>query len=171
MKVNPLGNISGNNDFIYTDYLVHARISVDIPLSFAADQLALADTAPFSVGNTNNFDPVGAGTFSLIADNGFPFDASLKLLVLDENNMLLDSIFVPGVIAAADVDASYHVIAPKRTRIPMYVDETKKQRILQGKNLSILANFTTPAFPQYYRFYSGYKLDLKLVGDAAYLIH
>ena len=171
INVNPLGNISGSTDFIYSDYLVNARLKIDVPLSFAADHLELADTSAFIIGNKEDFDPLGLGTFTLIADNGFPFEAALQLILLDEHNLFLDSIPVPSLIAAANTDANFKVIEPKRTKIPIYVDEARKQRILKGNKISIHASFSTPLYPQYYRIYAGYKLDLKLVADVAYLIH
>jgi hypothetical protein len=171
LMVNPLGNLSGSNDFIYTDYLVNTKIRVDMPLSFAANQITLADTTSYQIENKDDFDPAGPGTFTLLADNGFPFDADLRLILLDEHNQFLDSIPMATYIAAAPVDANYKVIAPLRTRIPIYVDEKRKQRILNGGRISIRARFTTPDFPHYIQLYSDYHLDLKLVADATYLIH
>ena len=170
LKVNPFGNISGSNDFVYSDYLVNAGINIDIPLSFAADQLALLDTTPFEIVDKEDFDPVGAGTFNLVADNGFPFDADMKLVLLNEHFQILDSIVLSVPIAAATVDANFKVTASKRTLIPILVDEALKNKILDTKNISIKASFTTPAFPQYYRIYSGYNLVVKLVADATYQI-
>ncbi len=171
LNINPLGNISGSNDFIYTDYLVNAKIRIDMPLSFAADHLSFADTSSFSVKHETDYDAVGDGTLTLIADNGFPFEAAVRLFLLDGNNHFVDSIPISTTIAAASVDANYKVITPKRTLIPVYVDAARRQRIYNGGNLSVYASFTTPAYPQSVQIYSYYKLDLKLVGDAPYLIH
>ena len=171
LKINPLGNISGGNDFIYTDYLGKTTVRAELPLAFAADHLTVADTAAFVIENSENYDPIGDGKLTLIVENGFPFDAAIQLMVLDENNHLLDSIPVAGTIAAGSTDTNFKVTAPTRSLIPIYIDANRKQHILNGKNISIQASFTTPAFPQYYQIYSDYKLYVKLVADAAYLIH
>jgi hypothetical protein len=171
LKINPLGNISFSNDFIYTDYLGKTTVRAEMPLSFAADHLTVGDTSALVIENPENFDPLGDGKFTLIAENGFPFAASIQLLVLDENNVLLDTIPVTGTIAAGITNADFRVIAPARSLIPVYIDAVRKQHILHGKHLAFKASFTTPAFPQYYRIYTDYKLDVKLVADAAYLIH
>ena len=170
LKVNPFGNISGSNDFVYSDYLINANIDIDIPLSFAADQLALLDTTLFEIVDKEDFDPVGSGTFTLVADNGFPFDASMKLVLLNEHFQILDSIVLPVPIAAAAVDSNFKVTSSKKTLIPIHVDEALKNKILATKYISIKASFTTPSFPQYYRIYSGYRLVVKLVADATYQI-
>lgn len=170
LKINPLGNISSGNDFIYTDYLVNAKIKIEVPLAFAADHLSFADTSAFTVQNQQNYDAVGPGTITLIADNGFPFEAAVRLYLLDAGNHFVDSIPVNTTIAAAPVDANFKVIASRRTLVPLYIDEARKKRILQGGNLSVHASFTTPDFPQTIQIYSDYRLDLKLVGDASYLI-
>ncbi len=170
LNTNPGGNISSSNDFVFSDYLLKVKLKVEMPLAFAADHLTLADTSAFEVQNKEDFDPVGAGTYTLIVDNGFPFEADVHLELLDENNQFVDSLPVTGPVAAAPVDASFKVIAPKRTKIPVVIDASRKQRILNAKNLYVRASFTTPAFPEYIRIYSDYKLKLKLVADATYLI-
>ncbi|MCX6291990.1 MAG: hypothetical protein NT126_09540 [Bacteroidetes bacterium] len=171
MKINPQGNISGSNDFVYSDYLVKAKIKVEMPLAFAADHLELADTTSLIIQNQADYDPVGSGTFTLIAVNGFPFEADLHLILLDAQHHFLDSIPVPSVIAAANVDANFNVTSPTRTVIPVYLDEARKNKILGASNIFVRAVFTTPSFPQKVQIYSGYHLDLKLTGDASYLIH
>ncbi len=171
LKINPNGNVSFSNDFIYTDYLGTSKLRTEMPLSFGADHLTVGDTAAFVIENQENYDAVGDGTLTLIAENGFPFDAVIQLLVLDENFQLLDTIPVSGTIAAGSTDFNFKVIAPTRSLIPIHIDAIRKQHILAGKNIAIRASFTTPAFPQYYKIYTDYKLYVKLVADAAYLIH
>jgi len=171
LNVNPLGNISGSNDFVYSDYLVNMKLRIDMPLAFAADHITLADTTELDIPNKEDFDPVGPGTFTLIADNGFPFDADLHVTLLDEHDQFVDSIPVSGYIAAAPVDVNFKVISPKRTKIPVYVDQARKQRILGAKEISLRVSFTTPGYPQAIQIYTDYKLNVKLVADASYLIH
>jgi len=146
-------------------------MKAEMPLAFAANHLTFADTSAFEIQNQQDFDPVGAGTYTLIIDNGFPFEANVHLILLDEHNQFVDSLPVTGPVAAASVDANFKVIAPTRTKIPVAIDAARKQRILNAKNLFIRASFTTPAFPQYIQIYSDYKLNLKLVADATYLIN
>ncbi len=170
VNVNPYGNISGSNDFVYSDYLLNVKTKVNLPLAFASDHLTVADTTAFSFENNGDYDPVKSGTFTLIVDNGFPFEADVHLILLDANNQFLDSLPVSGKIAAANVDANFLVTSPKRTKIPVFVDAARKERIFHAKNISLRASFTTPDFPQYFQIYSTYRLNLKLVADATYLI-
>ena len=71
-QLNPLGNISGSSDFIYSDKLIDTRIQVKMPLSFAANQLTLSDTIDFNIEDATDLDPIGPSVITLHAMNGFP---------------------------------------------------------------------------------------------------
>ncbi|MFZ7146072.1 MAG: hypothetical protein ACO1G6_12095 [Bacteroidota bacterium] len=170
LQLNPLGNISGSSDFIYSDKLVDTRIQVNMPLSFGANQLTLSDTIDFKIENATDLDPIGPSTITLHALNGFPFDMNMQLLLLDENNIVIDSLLVPGLIAAGQLDNNNLVIASTETKIPIFIDENRKQKLNLTKRIKVRSAFTTPGFPQLVQLYNTYHLDLKFIGDGQYLI-
>jgi hypothetical protein len=168
--LNPLGNISGSNDFIYRDRLVDTRVQIKMPLRFAFDQLIMADTLDFTIANATNFDPVGTTTLTLLADNGFPFDLNLQMFLLDSTNTIVDSMFVPDYIAAAPYDVNYKATGSTRTEIKIPIDEERKQKILTVKRVGIRLKFDTPDYPQFIQLYSSYRLYLKLIADGIYTL-
>lgn len=169
-SLNPLGNVSGNSDFLYRDHLVNTHLTLQLPLRFALNQVQLADTQEIATSDLLNLDPVGPSTFTLLADNGFPFTMDLQLFLLNENGVMTDSLLIPSSIAQANTDASFRVISPVRTKIPIPVDASRKQHLLEAKKMAIRAKFTTPSYPGLVQMYSDYHLDLKLIADGIYSI-
>jgi hypothetical protein len=170
LKLNPLGNISGSNDFVYKDYLVSTRFRVTMPLRFALNQLTLADTVPFSISSATNFDAVGFTDLTLIAVNSFPFDLNVQLFLLDSNLSIADSMLVPDFVKGAPVDVNYRSIGSQRTEIKIPVDAARKQKIMDVKQIVIRMTFNTPDYPQLIQMYSDYHVDLKLIADGIYSI-
>ena len=167
-SLNPLGNISGGNDFVFRDRLIETYVKIIIPLRFAANQLVLADTVPLTISNATNFDPVGPANLTLIAENGFPLDLNVQLFLLDNTQSVVDSLFTPDLIKAAPYDISYHATGKRRTEIKIPVDATRKQRLLSVQRIGIRLQFNTPDFPQLVQMYSDYRVELKLIADGIY---
>jgi len=76
-ELNPLGDVSGGNDFLYVDQPVEAAYSLNLPLAFSSSGVLLQDTL--------SIDPVeseveGSGKLLFRLSNGFPLDvASVRL--------------------------------------------------------------------------------------------
>jgi hypothetical protein len=169
-NLNPLGNVSGHHDFLYTEDLFDANLKVNFPLRFAANQLLFADTQALATIDTLSDDNLGDGTFKLIAENGFPYELEVQLITLDENLNATDSLFVPNTIAAAPMDGNFRAIGKKRSVLTIALPVARREQFLRAKFVAIRARFTTSAYPQILQIYSDYVLDLKLVGDFIYSI-
>jgi hypothetical protein len=171
MITNPLGNISGSNDFIYVDKLLKASLKMEIPLSLVANNLTLQDTLDFNISTTDGSQNVHSGTITLFANNGFPFDASLQVYTLNENNAVTDSLFgYANTIDEAPINSSLRVIGKKLTKIVIPIDENRMNLLYATKRIVLKAKFNTSAQPQYIKIYSDYGLDVKLVGDFNYTV-
>jgi len=169
-NLNPLGDVSGHNDFIYTDSIFNANVKVNIPFRFAANQLTWVDTPSVSIKDSKAIESVGPSTLTLIADNGFPMVMDLQIYTLDKNGINTDSLLVPGTIAAAPIDANYRAIGKQRTTIVIPVSAARKANIVNAARMVIRARATTSSYPQVLQIYSDYSLDIKLIGDVTYRI-
>ena len=170
LNINPLGNISGNNDFVYSDYLLSTRIQASMPLRIGANQLALSDTFAFAISNTTNFDRIGDAFITMVADNGFPFDMETQLYLIDASNTITDTLLVPGLIDAAPVDGNLIVIQPKQTRIKIPINEQRKDHLLTAVKIGVRSYLNTANYPQLYPLYDRYRLNIKLIADGLYSI-
>ncbi len=167
---NPLGNISGSNDFIYSDKLMKAQMDMEIPLSLVATNLTLVDTMTLNISNSGNQD-VKSGTITLFADNGFPFDAALQIYLLNDANSIVDSIFAnTNTIDEAPINSNLRVIHKKLTKIAIPINENKMNLLYNTKKLMLKIKFNTSAQPAYIKIYSEYTIDVKLVADFNYTV-
>jgi hypothetical protein len=168
LNLNPLGNVSGSNDFVFKDRLISTRLRLTMPLRFGLNQLLLADTAPFTISTATNFDPIGTTTLTLFAENGFPFDLNMQLYMIDSSHSIIDSMLVPDLIKSAPYNANYRATGITETQIKVPVDAERKQKILSAAYIGIRTTFNTPDYPQLIQMYSDYKLKLKIVADGIY---
>lgn len=168
---NPMGNISGSNDFVYSDKLLKASLNMEIPLSLVANNLTLADTLNLNISNNNGSQHVHSGNITLFANNGFPFDASLQFYLLNDANVIVDSLFgYTNTIIEAPIDQNLRVVDKKLTKIVIPISENKMSLLFNTKKVRLKVKFNTSAKPQYIKIYSDYSMDVKLVGDLNYTV-
>lgn len=168
---NPMGNVSGSNDFIYSDKLMKAIMDVEIPLSLVATNLTLVDTLNLNISNTSGIRDVHSGTVTLLANNGFPFDANMQFYLLNDANIVVDSIFeYANTIDEAPINSSLRAIGKKLTKIVVPINENKMNLIFNTKKIKLKVKFNTSANPQKIKIFSDYAIDVKLVADANYTV-
>lgn len=100
--INPLGDVSGGNDFIYTDQALSAILKADIPLCLSVENLVLTDTLAITVEEVLD----AHGEIAVYITNHLPFGAELTLSIIDENGELLAPVIELGILNAAMDDGS-----------------------------------------------------------------
>src|SRR5258706_131775 len=171
LTTNPLGpDISGGNDFIYADYLVNTKMRFEMPLAFSASALTFSDTVDFVSNPEETFGNFRSGTLTLIADNGFPFQASFTLLLLDENMNVSASLAGNSLIAAAAVGGDGRVNQRRKSYVAIPVSEEQMKYLKKTKKIITQASFTTIQYPRLLSIYDDYNIRLKLVADFTYMI-
>ena len=170
VNMNPLGNVSGSNDFIYTDKLLNGFLEMRVPLSFMANNLTLTSVLDFNISSGDNRN-LNSGTLYLYADNGFPFDAAIQLYTLNEAGAVTDSL-VSGsnTIIQAPVNAQLKVTGKRLTKLTIPVNRNQMQHLYNTQRVRFKAKFNTSSQPQYIKIYDNYTLDIKLVGDFNYTL-
>lgn len=169
LELNPLGNVAGNNDFVYSDKLMKTDLNMTIPLSIVANDLTMADTVDFKMSSaTNN---VNSGHLYLYAENGFPFTAEAQLYLLDANLNTIDSLIsVPNAILAPQLDVN-HICEGKRLSVLDFPVDAEKLNLLRGTNkMRIKVKFNTAGQPSYVKIYSFYGMNVKIVGAFNYTV-
>ena len=166
LNTNPLGNISGGNDFFYSDYGVKIKLNMEIPLSLQSNNLVLKDTIAADI---NIDSQLRNGTFNLIIDNGFPFNATVQLYLLNNNHQLIDSLpFTNNLVASAPIDINNKVTNPSHTILPIPVSENRLFNLRQTKYIIACVKINTAGLGQYVKIYKDYKFNIKLSGDINY---
>ena len=158
-------------NFIHYEDDIKASFNMEVPLSLIADSLVLIDTLDFNL-ITETGDDVESGKFKLLVDNGFPLDATTSIYFLDDTELIIDSLWSKETIVRADVNESGKVNSKTRTVINFEVSKEKMDLIKMATKVYIVAGFHTfdLASPEknFYKIYSDYSFDVKLVGDFKY---
>jgi len=118
ININPLGDISLGNDFIYTDKPLQANLEIDLPLCVSMDNLTLLDT--LDINSNTEIEADGVLTFYI--KNSFPFSANMTATLLDENGneveLLLDNELVEG-----DYDITTYEITGEESTFTVQFDK------------------------------------------------
>lgn len=170
--INPLGNVSGHNDFAYYGTSLKGRLGIDIPLQYSATDLTILDTVLADLTGIKGYENVNYGNLILTAKNAYPFAISLQAYLLNENNQLVDSLFLSSTTINAPVlDANNMVVAPLESKLYIPVSQSRFERLKQTRKIYFKARFNTTNQPVKIKFYSHYKLDLLLTADFNYSVN
>lgn len=176
---NPLGNISGSNDFFFVDYPLKASLNIELPLSFIASNLTLTDTIETDFTSLENKEQILDGTLTINANNGFPFSAGLKMYLLNDLMQITDSLtFQPGSIQSAPLvlanntspNPTWKAQGQKRTYVDLKLNEIQTQAVLNCRHLLLKSVFDTHSGPEYTRIYASNKLDLQVKANFNYRV-
>ncbi|MDP4267889.1 MAG: hypothetical protein Q8880_10710 [Bacteroidota bacterium] len=167
MMLNPKGNASGGNDFIYYNKGVDVNLNIEVPLNLIANNLTLEDTIDFDMEKMTSGKSVRKGMFTLIADNGFPFEARVQIYMIGNNNQFLDSVITNTNIYKAQTDKNGMVTKQNRSKLYLPFDENKTTKLYSTKKFIIKTIFNT-FDDQYVKIYSNYRIDFKLTADFEY---
>ncbi|GAL84337.1 hypothetical protein CHU_3265 [Sporocytophaga myxococcoides] len=151
------------NQFAYYGSPLNIFLDMEVPLNLLANKLQLSDTIEFLTKEMEA--SVKSGYLNLIANNGFPISANLKLYFLDANKNLTDSLISPDFIKPAPINGDKAV--GKSQSIIKYnlSNENSIQNILHSKYMVFKAVFDTQPAEKYYKIYSDYELDVTISGN------
>lgn len=165
LEVNPMGNISSGNDFVYRLHDFNTRLYLEIPLSFTAANLTLRDELPYSVGE--DLANINSLNLNLIVENGFPFSARIKLEIIDRlGNSVCTLIENDKLISPAQL-IEEGVTAATRSIIPIKLTKQETNLLKNNSKMRIFVTLNTDN-SNYTKIYESYKMALKLSGIVDY---
>lgn len=86
VQINPLGDVSDANDFIYTQRALNAWLRMDIPLRMSTAGLVLRDT--LSLGETD-LSALNRGELYIHCLNSFPLGGTVQLKLIDADGSVM----------------------------------------------------------------------------------
>ena len=95
---------------MYKDHGITANLEVGIPLSFSASQIVIKDTVEARL----DVEDVSNGSFTLLTQNSFPLDASIKMVLLDQSDMVLKELLSDQIVQACEINELGKTIASHR---------------------------------------------------------
>ncbi|MFT5722898.1 MAG: hypothetical protein ACI9JN_000003 [Bacteroidia bacterium] len=156
-------------DFVKDDSYLRARLSVSLPVHFAADNLTLVQKQAFNFSELENSDKIKSGAFKLRVENNFPLDATVEVEFLNENDEVMLSIFNSGEKIEAGVVNSLtgKTDGPVLSYLTATVSVQQMDIIREATKIRIRSVFDTPnGSPN--KIYSDYLLKTQLSADFVY---
>ena len=151
--LNPSGP-SVLQDFFYPEYSIEASMSIEIPLSLIAENLTFTDTTEVNLPNSEEYI---IENIYLQIDNGLPLEANLKLVLLDENDVVLDTLLDNEKINAGHVNAENIVTNSSSTTVAMnYTDFQDVKKMIS------ISSFSTQPSNDFINIYSHYNIGITL---------
>lgn len=176
LRINPLGNISGSNDFFFLNENLNVRMLINIPMHINAQGLVIRDTAEFDFGNKEDNEAwvgrVSDGFLNANIENYYPFDARLELKILDANKNELRTLTSPNYVAkAGNFSTDFEFISSEKSMIPMLLNTEIIDDLYEAKYMEVIFTMSTPDGVDAMKIFEGQKLKLKLIGDFIYAVN
>ena len=153
LYVNPFG--PGNiPDFLYPAYNIDATLNLEIPLSIIANNLTLVDTNEVEVSQN---DEVEIDKLFLTIKNGIPFDATINVMLYDEMDNLIDTLFNNAILLSAKIDENNLVTQSTTSTLTANYNNSEKIR-----KVITVASFNTQPNNSFVKIYSDYKMDITM---------
>ena len=108
-------------------------------------------------GRPQNPDDLEINQLYITINNGFPLDANLKLVLIDNQNLVIDTLLASTTILAALTDENNIVHQVNTTNIQIYYnnfDDVKK--------LISIASFNSTPQGEFIKIYSDYEMEITL---------
>lgn len=163
---------NGSND--YTDFVkdesyLRARLSVVMPVQFAAGNLTLVEKQAFNINALENSDRIKSGTFKLRVENDFPLDAAVEVEFLTDSDEVLLSLFNYGekIDAATVNNVTGKTDLPALSYLTATVSVQQMDLIREATKVRIKSTFDTPnGTPN--KIFSDYLIKTQLSADFVY---
>ncbi len=166
LKVNPMGNISSGNDFLYKNYPFQSYFELDIPMSLTAQDLVLSDTIDLKINENIEWIDWLNGKIYLYAENFFPSDFEVSIQLFDTNKTATSLINNQGKINAAVTDGSGLAQTPVKSVMVLSLDDKQMQDFYHAGYLAFVLKLNTANYSSFVKFTQNNYLDLKLIHEA-----
>ena len=164
--INPFGNVSGGNDFLFYNSKTALKLRIDAPLAFAINDLVLMDTVSLNI-NIGENQPVKSATLKAYINNGFPFGGNLQVYFPGNNNVV-DSIMFQQTIQSAIVGSNLKVTSSVESVLEAKAEGPKLDQLLASKKIWFKVKLATNPSGQVISIYDGYKMDVQLTAQVKY---
>jgi hypothetical protein len=161
VTVNPLGDISDGNDFIYTDRAINAVIEADLPLRFGLNNLVLRDTLSFTLDEEVN----ASGDVFIRIVNHFPFETEIDGWLLDADGDVIRQVILHEEIDSAIPSSDPSQPIPVTSVVRLNVTSADVAAMNQGVQLALRVELNTPGYPATVGIYTTHYMDITVVTE------
>jgi hypothetical protein len=172
IKINPLGNLSGYNDFAYYNTGINVLADINIPLKFNADYFVLQSNPSIDFSNIRQLENINHGDIIISAYNGYPFKAKLQAYLLDEAGNTIDSLLYPGsdIIQAGLTNNQNVVYSSVFSEVRVPLNTAKIANLQKSKKMRIRSFLLMPSGANDIKIYESYTLDINVRAEINYKV-
>jgi len=154
LQLNPLGNISGFNDFIYTENPIELDYEIRIPLRFSSESILLTDTLDIQADIDEDF----FGALEVLVTNEYPFSLGIDLILVnsitnEEYIVVSNQEVRPGI-----QQPNSSSVIPVGSLLSFPVNEVIYSKLKSDHRMIIRGRISTPNYPGPVGLYNFYKL-------------
>lgn len=160
-QLNPNGNSSAGNDFMYYDHPIKVFLSADIPLDIFANQFVLLDTLRLN-SSAEIAEQIDSVYLRIECSNGFPFSAGMKLSFDMEGNTVIKDL--AAGIESGVVGSNGRVTDATISYLNLAFSRDEYMALLNNEYAILELIFSTYNAGQV-KIYPEYKLSYKAVAD------
>ncbi len=165
--VNPITNISGGNDFIFSKSKAFIKLGVNVPLNISINNLLFVDTVAYNIYNENQNNPIESADLRILVKNGFPYNFDLRLYIMDDFG-IVDSLVTQSQIVAAPVNSSLRVVEKVESELRIRANASQAEKFFRGNRFLIKVKANSLNSPQILPVFEEYKMDLKVIANFKY---
>jgi hypothetical protein len=160
--LNPLGNISAGNDFAFYGRGLRVVADVDIPLALSANYFSLVNYSKVDLTQLKELNNVNSCEIMMQARNNYPFRAQIQGYMLNDQNQIIDSLFLPGqnIVESAVTDGNNVVLNYIDSKLTATFDKTKISNLSQCKQIKFVSYLYLPNQPTPIKINDDSYLDL-----------
>jgi len=156
---------SQEEGFLFKNYGVKSELQIEIPLSFSASNIILKDSVDVSF----SIDNIEQASFTLLAQNSYPIDATIEMVLLDQNGIVLENLTSEQIVQASEVDAEGKTISSTSSELTFAFNNISESLSL-CKKIAFEVTLNTQPSNQFITLYSNYSMDLKLIANFNYTV-
>lgn len=171
LEINPLGDISNGNDFLYHESDLKAQLDLEVPLRLIMNELTLQTISTPDLPGSSEGHALRTGTLRFFATNGFPMSARLELELIDAAGSVVSVIPVQGTVAPGILGANGIVTQRTQTKLEAVIDAGTMDELYSGVRVRSRVAFTTSDQSQHLRILDRYALDMQVTLEANYLVN
>jgi hypothetical protein len=164
-QMNPLGNISGGNDFVYRDYTISGDLMMEIPLNIRMDSLTIEEISSFSFDDE---EKIKTAALSIHTKNSFPFDVAVQFYLLDSQQQIVDSLITENNISRAGIIGAQGFVQQASEDIIMVPLDQSKLNLLRNSNEILVKARMQSQHVGNLQLYEHYNIDIKVVLEGGY---
>ncbi|MCF6242463.1 MAG: hypothetical protein L3J74_14080 [Bacteroidales bacterium] len=140
------------------------NMEIVIPLNLSMDNVLFTDTLDFDLGVNTDSTKVKNITINFEADNGFPLGMNIQVYFLDNNFVIVDSLFSSRFDMEPASVSNGIVNTRVQSKVPVSIPESRMDNILNAKymmpHIKLRTTDATNLLPV--KIYSTYDIGLQL---------